>query len=76
MLDDQELFVACFPDPILARPAGKVDQITDDIRLLAEKMIDHMLRRGGVGLAGPHYLGNFMNRFVVIPPAIDPTVVF
>jgi len=42
-----------YPTPVLAEAAEPIDEITDDIRRLAERMIDVMLETKGVGLAGP-----------------------
>lgn len=42
-----------FPAPVLAQVAEPVEEITDDIRKLADKMIDIMVEQKGVGLAGP-----------------------
>ena len=42
-----------YPDPLLGRPAQTIEQIDDNIRSIADKMIDIMLENKGVGLAGP-----------------------
>ena len=52
-VDIDKCCITHFPAPVLARPAEPIDEITDDIRRLADKMIDIMLERKGVGLAGP-----------------------
>ena len=52
-MDISKCSITRFPAPVLARPAKPIDQINDNIRRLAEKMIDIMLETRGVGLAGP-----------------------
>ena len=52
-MDPDKCNITRFPAPVLARPAKPIDRITDDIRRLAEKMIDIMLETKGVGLAAP-----------------------
>jgi len=52
-MDIDKCRITRFPAPVLARPAKPIDQITDDIRRLAGRMIDIMLETKGVGLAGP-----------------------
>ena len=42
-----------YPCAVLGKGALEVEEITDDIRRLADKMIDIMLETNGVGLAGP-----------------------
>lgn len=44
-----------YPDPILKRKAGKVEEITPELRKLAEDMIQTMLKSEpeGIGLAAP-----------------------
>jgi len=52
-VDVNKCSITRFPAPVLARPAKPIAEITDDIRLLADKMIDIMLQTKGVGLAAP-----------------------
>ncbi len=42
-----------FPDPLLKRPCGPVGAITDEIRALAQDMIEVMYDEPGIGLAAP-----------------------
>ena len=42
-----------YPASVLAKPAEPVRQIDDNIRTIADKMIDIMLENKGIGLAGP-----------------------
>ena len=40
-------------DPVLHAPAARVDEITDEVRLLVADMFETMDAAPGVGLAGP-----------------------
>jgi len=42
-----------YPTPVLMESAKPVEEINDEIRQLAERMIDIMVETQGVGLAGP-----------------------
>ena len=53
MVDVDKCCITHFPAPVLGRQAKAVGEITDDIRRLADKMIEIMLETKGVGLAGP-----------------------
>jgi len=53
-----------FPAPVLGQAAKPIEQVTDDIRRLADKMIDIMLEAKGVGLAAPQ-AGVDLRMFVV-----------
>ena len=68
-MDINKFRITRFPAPVLGRPAKPIDQITDDIRRLADKMINIMLETKGVGLAGPQ-VGVDLQIFVV---SIDGT---
>jgi len=52
-VDINKFRITRFPAPVLARPAKPIEKITDEVRRLADKMIDIMLETKGVGLAGP-----------------------
>ena len=45
--------VRTYPDPVLARKAVPVTEITDEIRTLAADMIETMYADKGIGLAAP-----------------------
>lgn len=45
--------VRTYPDPVLARKAAPVTEITDEIRNLASDMIETMYADKGIGLAAP-----------------------
>jgi peptide deformylase len=42
-----------YPTPVLMDKAKPVEEINDDIRQLADRMIDIMVETKGIGLAGP-----------------------
>ena len=52
-MDLSRCCITHFPAPVLAKPANPIEEITDDVRRLADRMIDIMLENKGVGLAGP-----------------------
>ncbi|HID32690.1 MAG TPA: peptide deformylase [bacterium (Candidatus Stahlbacteria)] len=67
--------VRIFDDPILRRKARKVETITDEIRGLAQDMIETMIRFDGIGLAA-NQVGKDL-RIITIDPRpcgfnIDP----
>jgi peptide deformylase len=68
-VDINDCCITRFPAPVLGQTAKPVDEITDDVRRLADKMIDIMLETKGVGLAGPQ-AGVDLQIFVV---SIDGT---
>lgn len=45
--------IRTYGDPILRRPAERVETIDDEIRRICERMVEAMLRADGVGLAAP-----------------------
>ena len=49
MLDD----IVLMGDPVLTREASPIDEITPQVRALAERMIDDMYAAEGCGLAAP-----------------------
>lgn len=53
-----------YPDPLLRNVSTPVEVIDDEIRTLAENMLDTMYEEGGVGLAAPQVSIN--KRVVVI----------
>lgn len=53
MVDIEKCRITHYPAAVLGKRAEPVDQINDNIRQLADKMIDIMIETGGVGLAGP-----------------------
>ncbi|PLX75996.1 MAG: peptide deformylase [Desulfuromonas sp.] len=73
-----------YPDPVLAKTAEPVTEITDEIRTLAEDMVETMYAAPGVGLAAPQI--GISQRLIVLdcsgkdePPqlitAVNPEIV-
>lgn len=63
------LEVLCFPDKRLRTVAKPVEQITEELKKLAENMIETMYEEDGVGLAATQI--NFHQRLVVIDVSQD-----
>lgn len=42
-----------FPDPVLRQVGARIEEVTDEIRELAEDMVETMYDANGVGLAAP-----------------------
>ncbi len=53
MTDYSKCEITRYPTPVLRQKAQPIEEINDDIRLLAERMKDIMVAQQGVGLAGP-----------------------
>ena len=53
MVDVNKCCLTHYPTPVLASPAQPIEEITEDIRQLVDKMIDIMIAAKGIGLAGP-----------------------
>ena len=66
MVDIDKGCITHFPTPVLSQRAKPVEKIDDNIKKLAEKMIDIMLASGGIGLAAPQ-AGVNLRIFVVSP---------
>ncbi|MDY0275946.1 MAG: peptide deformylase [Desulfomicrobium sp.] len=45
--------IRTYPDPVLAQIAQPITEITDEIRILAEDMLETMYADNGIGLAAP-----------------------
>ena len=45
--------IVLYPDPVLRKAADPVREVTDEIRTLAEDMVETMYDANGVGLAAP-----------------------
>lgn len=52
-MDIEKCRITHYPADVLAGPAEPIKEINDDIRRLADKMVEIMLENKGVGLAGP-----------------------
>ena len=84
MLDPKKCCITHYPDKVLASPAEPVGEITDEIKQLADRMVEIMIEQKGVGLAGPQ-AGVNLRIFVIsldgtaecarvyINPTIKPT---
>lgn len=46
-------FIHTYPDPVLRRNAGKIEEIDAEVRSLIEEMTEIMYRDDGIGLAAP-----------------------
>ncbi len=53
MIDIEKCRITHYPAGVLAKAANPVEKIDDNIRQLAEKMTDIMLKNKGIGLAAP-----------------------
>ena len=53
-----------FPDPRLRKPCAPVDAIDDEIRALAQDMLDTLTTVGGVGIAAPQI--GVLKRVVIV----------
>ena len=53
MVNVEKCKITRYPAPVLAKPAKSIEEINDNIRLLADKMFDIMVEAKGIGLAGP-----------------------
>ncbi len=63
-MDVDKCCITHFPAPVLEGVAVAVDEITDDIRRLVDRMIDVMIELKGIGLAAPQ-IGVGLRIFVV-----------
>lgn len=66
MTDYSKCTITRYPTPVLSQPAREIGEITDEIRVLAERMKDIMVETEGVGLAGPQ-AGVDLRIFVASP---------
>ncbi len=69
MADYSTCTITQYPTAVLMEKARSIEDINDDIRVLAERMVDIMVETKGVGLAGPQ-AGVNLRIFVV---SIDGT---
>ena len=53
MTDDSKYCLTKYPTPVLLERAQPVEVFDDNLRVLAERMVDIMVETQGVGLAGP-----------------------
>ena len=64
MIDIEKCRITHYPAGVLAKEASPVEEISDNIRQLVEKMIDIMLKNKGVGLAAPQ-IGVSLRLFII-----------
>lgn len=70
-VDPASLKILQYPDPLLRRKAAPVTEFNDELRRVADRMIDLMREAEGIGLAAPQ-VGLSWRLFVVdIPPGED-----
>jgi peptide deformylase len=53
MVDPEKCRITHYPAEVLRKPAKPIEKIDENIRKIAEKMVDIMLENKGIGLAGP-----------------------
>ena len=53
MVDFKKCRMTFYPSQVLAKPSKPVEKIDEDIRKLADRMIDIMIERKGIGFAAP-----------------------
>ncbi|MBE0537087.1 MAG: peptide deformylase [Phycisphaerae bacterium] len=63
-MDADKWQITRFPAPVLQEPARPVEEITEEIRRLVERMVDVMIEYKGVGLAAPQ-IGVNLRVFIV-----------
>ncbi|MDO6730847.1 peptide deformylase [Marinovum sp. 2_MG-2023] len=66
-----KLPILIHPDPRLKKPCSAVDDISDDLRRLADDMLDTMYQAPGIGLAAPQI--GVLNRLIVLDCEKDET---
>jgi len=52
-IDLEQCKITCYPATVLKQVAKPIDEIDDNVRKLAEKMVNIMIKNKGIGLAGP-----------------------
>lgn len=45
--------IVCYPDPVLRKKSEEIKEIDDNIKELAQDMLDTMYKNNGIGLAAP-----------------------
>lgn len=61
--------VLVYPDPILRRPGAAITTFDEELRQLADRMMEAMYLEGGVGLAAPQV--GIQKRLLVLNPKGD-----
>jgi peptide deformylase len=65
-VDPQTLAIVHYPDPVLREKARPIEQVTDEVKAVAQRMIELMHQAPGVGLAAPQ-VGLNWRMFVANP---------
>ncbi len=60
------LAIVHYPDPVLRQRAEEIREIDDEVRDLAESMVEAMVCHDGIGLAGPQV--GVSRRIIVVSP--------
>lgn len=69
--DPASLFIVHYPDPVLRARAEDVPEVNDEVRAVADRMLELMFEAPGIGLAAPQ-VGLSWRMFVChIPPERD-----
>jgi len=58
------LEIRVYPDPVLRKRAEPIPKITDEIRALADQMVETLVKRVGYGLAAPQV--GVLKRLIVV----------
>lgn len=69
-IDPAKLRIVLYPDPVLRLRAKPVQRITDEVRAVAQRMIELMHEAPGIGLAAPQV--GLSWRLFVACPSTDP----
>ena len=69
--DIDNIGVVKYPDPRLKEPTTEIETVDEDVKILANKMLEIMFANNGVGLAGPQV--GVSVRLFVTSPAFDPS---
>lgn len=70
-IDPADLHLVTFPADVLRAKAKPIQAVTDEVRAVADRMIDLMRQHDGIGLAAPQ-VGLAWRLFVVdVPPSDD-----
>jgi peptide deformylase len=64
----EDLKIICWPDPRLLKKSAPVESFNEELRALAQRMIELMREARGVGLAAPQ-VGHNIRLFVMNPTA-------
>lgn len=70
MIDLASLGIRTYPDPVLRQPAKPVPAVTEEVRAVAQRMVELMFEAEGIGLAAPQ-VGLPWRMFVAHVPASD-----